>query len=377
MASPDVTPYVDLTVFDVDAQEVFEAALAVVLERLPGFVPNEANMEVVLLEALAVEVSELVFAANRLPGTIVEVLLRLYGITRDFGAPAAVNLTFTVSDTIGHEIPVGTFVRVELADGNVLDFRTDTSILIPVGSNTGTVYAVADTSTAAPNGLPAGTPVELLTGLAYVDTVSLASSPVGGRDEESAESMMERGQALLQRLVSTLVTPQHFVAAAAFTAGVVRAAAADNYDPGQAGSPGAHPGHITVAVAGSNGDPLNTTQKAALLADLSGQALAMLAIHIADVTVTNVNVTATVIGLPGYAAADLQEAITETLTAYLHPDTWPFGRAVYRNELISVIDSVDGVDRVVTIDAPAADVTLTGIAPLARVGTVTITVQAS
>lgn len=481
MASPDVSPYVDLTLHDVTAQEVFEAALAVVKQRMPDFAPNEANMEVVLLEALAVEVSELVFAANRLPGAIVEVLLRLYGISRDFGAPAAVNLRFTVADTIGHEIPTGTYVRLTLADGNVLDFRTDASLLIPAGSNTGQVYAVADTSTAAPNGLPAGTPVELLTSLAYVDSVVLADVPTGGRDEESAESMLERGQALLQRLVSTLVTPQHFVAAAALTPGVVRAAAADNYDPAQANEqqtvaitggptggtftltyggsttaaiaynaaaadvanalaalasigagnvsatggplpgadvvvtfqgalgtqdvatmtatgaltggttpavtvtesrkggtpPGSHPGHITVAVSGSNGDPLNQGQKDALLTDLSAQALALLAIHITDVTVTNVPVTTTVVALPGYSDADLQSAITDALTTYLNPDSWPFGRSVYRNELISVIDSVDGVDRVVSIDAPATDVALVGTAALARVGTVTVTVQAA
>lgn len=377
MASPDVAPYVDLSIFDVTAQEVFDQALAVVQERLPGVTLNEANMEAVLMEALAVEVSELVFAANRLPGTIVEVLLRLYGISRDFGAPAAVNLRFTVADTIGHEIPAQTFVRLTLADGNVLDLRTDATVIIPIGSNTGTVYAIADTSTAAPNGLPAGTPVELLTSLAYVDSVVLADVPTGGRDEESAEGLLERGQALLQRLVSTLVTPQHFVAAAALTAGVVRAAAADNYNPTQVGSPGAHPGHVTVAVAGENGAPLNATQKAALLADLSAQALALLAIHIADVSVTNVNVTATVYALPGYTAPDIQAAITERLTEYLDPDTWPFGRPVYRNELISVIDTVDGVDRVVNIDSPATDVSLSGIAPLARVGIVTITVQAA
>jgi predicted phage baseplate assembly protein len=70
-----------------------------------------------------------------------------------------------------------------------------------------------------------------------------------------------------------------------------------------------------------------------------------------------VAVHAKVEALPGVRAADLQTAIGETLDRFFHPLTggqdgtgWPFGRDVYRAEVLGVIDEVPGVAHVLSLE---------------------------
>lgn len=84
--SPDISQYVDLRVYDKDPTDILRTALTELQSRLPGWTPREDNTEVMLLEALAVEISEAVYAINRLPNSVMTALMRLYGIERDAGA---------------------------------------------------------------------------------------------------------------------------------------------------------------------------------------------------------------------------------------------------------------------------------------------------
>jgi predicted phage baseplate assembly protein len=69
-----------------------------------------------------------------------------------------------------------------------------------------------------------------------------------------------------------------------------------------------------------------------------------------------VTVTASVQARVGISAAKMQARIDAALRAFLDPLTggsdglgWPFGRAVYRTEIMHVIDGVPGVDHVTTL----------------------------
>jgi hypothetical protein len=65
---------------------------------------------------------------------------------------------------------------------------------------------------------------------------------------------------------------------------------------------------------------------------------------------------------PGVNKADLRQKIGEALNAFFDPFTggpyrtgWPFGRDVYRSEVLQVIDEVPGVDHVISLELiPAA-----------------------
>lgn len=78
-----------------------------------------------------------------------------------------------------------------------------------------------------------------------------------------------------------------------------------------------------------------------------------------------VTVRASVEALPGTRAGDLAVAVRAALDRFLHPlvggpdgGGWPFGRDVYRSEVLTVIDEVPGVAHVVALELVAADGTV-------------------
>lgn len=372
MPSPDLSPYVDLSFFDKDPQDIFEAAKLELALRLNGWVPREGNTEVLLLEALALPVAETIFAINRLPGAIVMALLRLYGIEPDEGELPTTTLTFTVADTLGHDLPPGVGARLDLPGGlEPVVFTTDVGAVIPAGSSTVTVPATGDRFTSEANGTAAGTSLALIDAITFVDTVVLGAVVAGGDDPETDEEWVDRSVQRFGRLSETLVLPRHFETYALENPAVERAKALDNWN-GSTGVPGDHPGHITVAVYGFNA-PVPGATKTALEAAMEAAAMAALDIHIVDPTVTAVNVTATIRTKPAYVPATVAAAVQAALTAYLSPAVWSWSGTVRRNELISLIDQVEGVDYVATLTVPAADLTLTGQATLVSPGTLAIT----
>jgi uncharacterized phage protein gp47/JayE len=136
---------------------------------------------------------------------------------------------------------------------------------------------------------------------------------------------------------------------------------------------GAVPGHITLVPYGDNA-VLSGGQKTELTNKVTPLAMAALGVHISDPTITTVAVTVSVVRDTSYLAADVQANVTAALNAFLNPMTWNWDTKARRNALIRVIGNAPGVAYVDTMSVPAADVTLAGVAPLAKAGTITVTV---
>jgi uncharacterized phage protein gp47/JayE len=374
MPSPDATPYVDLTVYDKDEQDLYEDAELRLSTALPTWVPREGNTEVLLMETLAAQVAEGVYTINRLPSGIMEALLLLFGVERDNGSPPVATLTFTMVNTLGYTIAAGTEARLDLPGGlESIVFTTMTDLVIAPGNSSGTVSATGDRFTDDANNIATNTALELLDSVIYVNSVVLTAITTGGSEPEDDDAYFTRGATRFSRLSDTLVLPRHFTAYALENASVVRATTLDNWD-GSGGAPGDDPGHVTVAVYG-NGTTLSGPVKAALQTEMENLALTNLVVHVIDPTVTTVNVTATVRALPGYTQAEVQASVVAALNAYLDPGAWEWGTTVYRNELITLISNVEGVDRTESLTTPASDTALSGYATLVDAGTITITVN--
>lgn|SRR6185369_4733301 len=373
MPSPDIRAYVDLTVDDRTPQDVFADALATLQTNLPAWVPREGATEVLLLEALGMEVAEAVVAINRVPGAVNETLLKLFGITRNSGTTPVLSLKFTVANTGGYTIPAGTESRLSLPGGlESVVFSTDSDLVISAGFLTGTVSATGDRFTADANSVAVNTYLDLLDSILAVETVQLDQHLTNGEDPENDADYFARAVARFGRLSDTLVLPSHFTSFVLEDPTFKRAFTIDNWD-GTGSTPGTVAGHVTVAVYG-DGATNTSGEKSALLAKLEAAALANLTVHVIDPTITAVAVTATVKAKAGYVTSDVQTAVVAALTAYLDPMVWPWSGTVRRFELVSLMDQVPGVDYVVSVTTPASDVTLTGNAPLADNGTLTITV---
>lgn len=248
MPSPDLTPYVDLTLVDEEAQDIFDLGLEEIIRRVPGYTPRETNMEVILLEAMALQIEHSVFAINRLPGTIFDVLMRLFNVERFLGTPAKTTLTFIVATTQGYTIPAGTRALLTGDFGSIV-FALDANLNIVAGTNTATGAATAETSTADFNGTVAGTDLALIDAVPFVDYVRLGSTVTGGADEEDDAEWRSRGAARFTRLTETLVLPRHFVQAALENALVTRAYGIDNYAPGILATPSG----VTATPSGTGG----------------------------------------------------------------------------------------------------------------------------
>jgi hypothetical protein len=372
--SPDYTDFVDLTIYDKDPTDIYEAAIAVLQSRIPDWTPASTNIEVMLLEALAVEVSETVFNINRIPQNMLRVLLALYGVVQGSGTPPTVDLTFEAYDEDGYVIDAGSEVVITTSTGEAISFFTDAEATILVGDTTTVVSATADVNTNVANGIPINTEVELLDAILGIETVETATVVAGGTLPESVDDWTVRGTQRLRRLVDTLVIPSHFTQAALEEELVYRANTVDNYDPtaDPAGEPGDHPGNVTVVVYGDGG-PLTSGQKEDLDTSLSERANANLIIHVIDPTIVTVDVTVSIAIVAGFVEADVITAVTARLEEYLSPTTWPWSGTVRRNELISVIDQVLGVEYVGTLTTPAADVVVGADTALTDAGTIVIT----
>lgn len=369
MPTPDLSAYSDLILYDVQPADLVQRALLDATVKLPDWDPKDGNTEVVLMEALSLVAAEFLYGVNRVPSATTMTVMALLGITRSDGAPATATATFTLSDTLGHDIPAGTIVRLNVGP-DAVDFTTTVALSVAAGSSTGTVAVQSSTNTAAVNGVAVGTVLELITAVPFVDTVVLATAVAAGADPESDEDWRTRAIQRFARLNDTLVRPEHFTAE---TLGsypqVVRATTIDNYD-----GAGVNAGHVSVAVLGSNSSLISAGDKTAITAALDAKAQANLAVHVIDPTITNVDVDVTVKGLPGYTAPAIHASVTAALTAYLSPDSWPWAGTVRRYELIALVSDVEGVDYVTTLTTPAADQALSGAAPLAKAHTLTVTV---
>lgn len=233
MSTPDLSGYVDLTLYDKNPQDIYDVGLTWIQLHLPDFIPYEGTIETVLLEAMAQQVAELSFAVNRLPGAIASIFFQLYGITRFIGAPATANATFTLQDTFGHLIPAGTKVQLPIDDaGNVITFTTDAAAQVAEGTSSITTSMTASQFGSQPNGFSIGTHLNLVDALFFVDEVTLASIPINGEDVEDTPTWLSRASAVLSRLSSVLARPEHFTAFVLEDPHINRAFSIDRYNAG-------------------------------------------------------------------------------------------------------------------------------------------------
>lgn len=377
MPSPDVASYVGLELLDVDTQALIDTALANAAEKFPDWTPREGNTEVVILEQVAAMVEENVYALNQLPGGIVEVFLRLFGLDRDQGAPPAAVVRFTVTSSVGQTIPAGTTVRLPMGDGEPVDFTTDADLVIAAGATTGTVTAYASEAGSLANDRPAGTALELLDAIAYVAGVELAAPVADGRIAEDGAAFLDRAVPVLSRLTSTLVRPVDVEAYLAERTDVARVRVLDLYNPATPNTPpGSAPGYVTAALVGVAGATLDTATKDLIAADLRNRMHAGLTVNVVDADVNTVPVEVTVLRFAGTTDADVTANVEAAIRDYLNPDKWAWAETVRVNDLIAAIDNAVGVDAVLEVTAPATDLTLTGYAPLVQAGTITVTVEA-
>lgn len=362
---------VDLSALDIvpddrDPQAIVDEMVTTMQEQLPGWTPRSGTLEVLLMEALATGVADAIYAANRLPGVVLEAIITLLGVERYPGAPSTGTVTVTFVGPGAYNIPAGTRFAIP--------GRDDVALLTTAPASGPGPTLTVPVATDVPGSVvvPAGTGLDAVDVLPDVLAITVQTEVTGGAAPESDAAYIARARSRLARLTSTLATPPEFAAAAIDDPRVSRAATVDLWDGVSPAAIGTHPGHTTVAVHGPAG-AVPAPARDEITAALAAKAVAILQVHVVPAIVSTVNVAASIRVLPGFSPTLVVQDVQAAVRSWLDPASWEWGEPVRTLALAALIASVEGVDYVAAL-TPNVDVALTPALGLAQAGTVTVTV---
>ena len=211
MTSPDFSEYIDLTVNDLQPQDVYNLARDYALLALPEFDPRVGSVEDAMLQAMSYVAGLVNGAVNRLPNGLMEGLLRLMGFYRDEATFASGNVVFTTIDTAGVTIPVGTQVSFsENTDEGVVVhvYETTAVAVIAEGESESDPVQVAAIEAGVKPVISDGTSLAILTPIASLFTATFDGSFSQGAETESDAEFFTRATTYVGSLSRSLATAQ-------------------------------------------------------------------------------------------------------------------------------------------------------------------------
>lgn len=291
--------------------------------------------------------------------------------------PATVTSTWTAQDAAGYTIPAGTLVAFQVDSNTLVGFTVDADATIPAASTSVTgVSLTAVEAGAAGNGL--SVPLVLVDDLSYITAVAAVGVPTAGVDAEADDAYLTRLAEQLELLAPRPVLAADAAKFALNVPGVGRAFGIDNYNPADSTSDNER--MVTVAVTGPTGQTTGSTIHTEVAALFESVREANFVCHVIDATYTDVAVAFSARSLPGYDPSAVTAAAITAVQSYLSAVSWDWSSHVVLLDVVGVLATVPGLvfapGDTVTLNGSAADLTLTGIAPLPGTVTVTPTVTA-
>jgi hypothetical protein len=226
-----VTDYIEVPIEtnpDTLAQEGFDYLET----QIPGWIPNDGNLETILIEALSRMVAEARDVASAVPTDIFRYYGELVDILPQDATFAQSTVAFTVIDSQGYTIPLGTQIGIRVSGDELVPFETASEAVIAPGftSYTGVPIQAIEAGAAA-SGLAATLGAELIDTLDFVTLVDLESTTSGGEDAEDTDTYLGRLVERLQMLAPRPILAKDFALFAQDIPEVDRATAVDGYNP--------------------------------------------------------------------------------------------------------------------------------------------------
>lgn len=304
---------------------------------------NPSAPHTVLLEAQAWLLAQLAYRFNRVPEQNHIAFANLFGAEPRAATQAETTLRFTVAGAplnTNVTIPIGT--EVSDAEGKYV-FETTQAITILYGTTTGSVTArrtVTGQTLLAPNVL-----TKMIDPIAFIGEVSNPSAVDGGTEAESLESALNRAkiyQRRGERIVSSKDLEDAIKDEALLGNGIVRAFpfVRNGEFAGELKA-----GYTTVIAATGTGELIDDAARTrinALLDTVVGNQF----VYVVNPFFVNFDVTANVKLASSAIAAATLSAIEGNLRTFYAASREQFGRAIYRSEIIAVIEGTAGVDRI-------------------------------
>ena len=207
MASPDFSPYIDLSGNNLGPDELYTQAVQYARLALPEFAPRTGTVEDAIMQATSLLASLTLGSINSLPDGLMEGILRLMGITRFEATFGTINVEFEMID-VNQSIASDFYVIYESTEGDVFaEYPFYTTAIVTAGAGLDTIAATLTASVAGilPS-IPVGTELAIAQPNGSVLLCTTTALLVQGNQPETDEEYFSRATSKLQLLNSTLVT---------------------------------------------------------------------------------------------------------------------------------------------------------------------------
>jgi uncharacterized phage protein gp47/JayE len=294
-----------------------------------------------------------------------ETLLLLYDIERDEGAAATATIDVIAINTSGYTIPAGAnFAYFPPNNGTALAYTLDADINIPAGSSTASGTVTAQEVGTPHNDPSLGATLQILITMPYLLSTMFATAPSGGTDPESDSDYFTRASTTLRSYSAALTTATQIEAwvLVTYPNTVYRAQVYDRRRKNDRDTTSptfdVHDGFSLVAVAGLNATisdtsdvPLTVQERQDIEAALDLKTNTGLVTELVNAELVDITVNITVVPFIGYTVSQIQNNITAALDLYLSPNQWNWSDTVRENEILALVDGVDGVDYVSSLSS--------------------------
>lgn len=320
---------------------------------------NPSSPHTVLLETMGWLLAQIAYRINKLPERDQIEFHRLFGIELREATAAITTLEFTVAapPNVNANIPAG--VQVSTQDSQIV-FETLEDA--PFNNLDATVSVAARRTMANATLLAPDTLTLQVDPVAFVEGVTNPNPIDSGSDAETIPEALARARNY-QRRGERLVTARDVEDAVReeilHGRGIVRA-----FEFVKAGDfTQLRVGHTTLVVMTDAGYPVSEETKLSI-GTLLKQGVGSVYTYLLDPQYVNFNITATVMvsGLTPQTA--ILAAAERNLRNFYAPTNGNFGRSILRSDIITLIESTEGIERIVSdvngpiLTSPTADMTL-------------------
>lgn len=209
MTSPDFREYVDLTINDLQPDEIYTQAKEYAILALPEFDPRTGTVEDAVLQAVSYASGLVTGAINRLPNGLIEGLMQLLGFNRRQATFATGKVQFSVIDDAGITIPGGTQLAYnEVRDNTTIVhiFETIQPVTVDVGDEVSPEVGIVALEAGVKPVIADGELLTILTPIGRLFDAEFKGSLVQGADSESDSSFFNRASTYFLSLSSSLAT---------------------------------------------------------------------------------------------------------------------------------------------------------------------------
>ena len=209
MASPNFAEYINLSINNKTAENIYDDAVEYAQISLPEFSPRVGTIENALLEAMSHSTGSLIAMINALPDGLMEGLLNLMGFTRIEATASTATVLIELSINTGATVASGTVFSYDVYDSaNVLTqylYETVSDLTISSGSTTGSVSVIASDPSVYPD-IPVPSNLTVVSSTPYIFEVTLTSLASVGTDTETDAEYFNRAVTYLGSLSSAITT---------------------------------------------------------------------------------------------------------------------------------------------------------------------------